>query len=383
MRREIMKRIAVTMASLLGALAASVPATVLAHSSYNIAGYGTGVAGSVGNDGTPANPGTWTNGNPVSGEYTGGLPAHWYAGVHNTTANATIQTGAPLASPPNNSLLQQTNTYNGANDPDYPTDRVLAVGGLSWADPGNDGQGWGHGLDFGLIHTSPIDTLVANGPIKMTITVTDDPSDGVAPRLAFALYGGWDTNPGSSRHQTFVTSPAPVNNPLGSSGLTLLDYQVASGAGRTLSRTYIVDATYAGEYTLVVGALGGTAGQYQVTVTLSPNTGEDPACAANLAECEADLGTCEEDLASAAADADGDGVGDATDACAATPAATDVDALGCSRAEFCATFDVATKIGLKSCKKADWENDEPLISKKTADCVLNKAAGTCDATTIP
>ncbi len=372
-----MKRIAETtmaVASVLALLGA--PATGHAHSSYNIAGYGAGMGGSVGNDGLPANPGTWTNGNPISGEYGGGLPVQWYAGVHNTTANATIQTGAPLAFPPNNSLLQQTNTYNAANDPDYPTDRVIGVGGLSWADPGNGDQGWGHGLDFGLIHTSPIDTLIANGPIKMTITVTDDPSDGVAPRLAFALYGGWDTNPGSSRHQTFITSPTPVDNPLGSTGLTLLDYSVATGAGRTLSRTYIVDGTYAGEYTLVVGALGGTPGQYQVTVTLSPKTDAN-------SQCEADLAVCEADLAAATADTDGDGVGDATDDCSATPAATPVDALGCSRAEFCGTFDVSTKIGLKSCKKADWENDEPLIGKETADCVLNKAARICDATTIP
>ena len=36
------------------------------------------------------------------------------------------QTGG-ASNPPSGSLLQQVNSYNAANDPDLPTDRVLAV----------------------------------------------------------------------------------------------------------------------------------------------------------------------------------------------------------------------------------------------------------------
>lgn len=212
-------------AVLAGTVAAATSAH--AHATYNISGYGPGLAGSInGADGLPTDPAaTWTNGSVA--DYAGGLPVHWYAGIHSATQVRTIQTGV-APNPPSDSLLQQVNSYNAANDPDLPADRVLAVGGLSWSDPGNGNQGWGHGLDYGLIHVTPLDTILANGPVTLTITVQDDPSDGVAPQLAFALYGGWDTNAGSIRHQTFVTSPSPVNNPLGSTGLTLVDFAVAT-----------------------------------------------------------------------------------------------------------------------------------------------------------
>ena len=212
-----------------------------AHATYNLSGYGSGLAGSTnGADGSPASAdAAWTNG-PVA-EYVGALPVNWYCGLHNATQVRTIQTGV-APNPPSGSLLQQVNSYNTANDPDLPADRVLAVGGLSWSDPGNANQGWGHGLDYGLIHVSPLDTILANGPVTLSITVQDDPSDGVAPQLAFALYGGWDTSTTGERHQTFTTSPTPVDNPLGSAGLTLIDFAVATAPGQPLSRTYQVDA---------------------------------------------------------------------------------------------------------------------------------------------
>ncbi len=355
-------------AALVIAGAIATAASAHAHAIYNIAGYGAGIGGSTnGADGLPSTGPSvlWTNG-PLDG-YVGGLPLTWYAGMHSTTQVRTIQTGV-APNPPSGSLLQQVNTYNAANDPDYPTDRVIAVGGRSWSDPDNGNQGWGHGLDYGLVHFSPVDTLLAGGPVKFTITVTDDPSDGVATQLAFAIYGGWDASPTSSRHQTFVTSPTPVHNPLGAAGLTLIDFAVATSAGQTLSRTYQLSAEYEGEYTVFIGALGGVSGEYQLTVTTAPDTG---------------LAACESELAAATVDTDGDGAIDANDQCPATPGETDVDALGCSRAEFCNAIDVSTKLGLKTCKKADWENDEPAMTKKQIDCIYDKAEGLCAATTIP
>jgi hypothetical protein len=237
-----------------------------AHATYNISGYGSGLAGSTnGSDGMPADSSAaWTNG-PVS-DYTGGLPVNWYAGMHNATTARTMQTGV-APTPASGSLLAQVNTYNTANDPDLPTDRVIAMGGLSWSDPGNGGQGWGHGLDYGIIHFTPLESILANGPVHFTITLADDPSDSATTQLAFAIYGGWDTNPASSRHQTFTTSPSPVNNPLGSTGLTLIDYAVATTPGETLTRTYELDETYDGQYTVFVAGQAGVPGQYQLTIT--------------------------------------------------------------------------------------------------------------------
>jgi hypothetical protein len=340
-----------------------------AHATYNLSGYGSGLAGSTnGADGAPTAepPATWTNG-PVA-EYTGGLPVNWYAGMHSATQLRVIQTGlAP--NPPAGSLLQQVNAFNAATDPDLPDDRVLAVGGKSWADPENAGQGWGHGLDFGLIHYSPVEDILAGGPVKFTITLTDDPSDGANPRFAFALYRGWDTNAASVRHQTFTTAPSPVDDPLGASGLTLVDFAVASAAGQPISRSYDLDAESGGEYTLFVGALDGVAGQYQVTVSTAPNDA--------LIGCEDDLEACEADLATAVADADGDGVGDAADVCAATPEGSEVDATGCSLAEFCGDHAVSTKRERKLCRLADWDNDEPGMTKKEADCAFDRAQSLC------
>ncbi|HEV7731180.1 MAG TPA: thrombospondin type 3 repeat-containing protein [Candidatus Binatia bacterium] len=381
-----------------------------AHATYNIAGYGSGVAGSTnGADGTPADGmGVWTNG-PIAA-YTGTLPVMWYAGMHNTTTARTLQSGtAPAES---GSLLAQVETYNATPDPDLPTDRVLAVGGKSWTDPENDGQGWGHGLDYALVHLSD---LLDDGDVSFTVTLADDPSDAVSVQLAFAIYGGWDTSATSVRHQTFVTSPSPVDDPLGSAGLTLVDYAVAPSAGQTITRTYQLTAEHAGEYTLFIGALGGVSGKYTVTITPQAglpvdgdgdNVGDDvdncvtvanpdqvdadadgvgdacdpfPADPDNeQAQCEVDLSAMTTSYETATADADGDGILDGKDTCAATPAGAVVDASGCSQAQFCGNVDVATKAGKKLCPKVDWKNDEPLMKKKAdRDCAYTKASSAC------
>lgn len=333
-----------------------------AHESYNLSGYGSGLAGSLnGNDGQPTAvpPATWTDGGVAT--YAGGLPVMWYAGMHHPDGVRVIQTGlAP--NPPAGSMLAGVNAYNAAYDPDLPTDRVLAVGGKSWSDPLNGGNGWGHGLDYGLVELSPLHHVLEDGPVTVTVTVADDPTDAVSPRLAVALYEGWDTNPGSTRHQTFVTQPAPGDNPLGSTGLTLLGYAVASDFGKPVSLTFtITDDSAPSQYTVLVGALGGVAGQYQLVVSTAPN---------------GELGQC-------LADADGDGVGDATDACPGTPTSTAVDARGCSHAQFCAAIAVTDKISARTCKRSDWKNDEPLMTRKTADCLVDKPTASCKPTTTP
>lgn len=371
----------------LGTLALSIATSLLslhaadvhAHATYNISGYGSGIGGSTnGADGDPADESaTWTNG-PAEG-YEGVLPAQWYCGLHATTQVRTIQTGAG-ATPPAGSLAAQVASYNDDNDPDLPTDRVLAVGGLSWTDPSNGDQGWGHGIDYGLIHVSPLDELQADGPLKLTITLADDPSDGVAVQLAYAIYGGWDTSTTATRHQTFTTNPSPVDNPLGSTGLKLVDFAVASGAGATLSRSYDLDPAYDGHYTIFVAALGGVSGQYQLTAGLFPAGGDTNE---QLTQCQGDLATANATIASMTADADGDGVPDARDRCTSTPAGQFVDDGGCSQAEFCAAFTIGKKADRKTCKQLDWKNDEPAMKGKQADCTFSKSANACAATAAP
>jgi len=77
-----------------------------------------------------------------------------------------------------------------------------------------------------------------------------------------------------------------------------------------------------------------------------------------LATCEAELDECR---ASQASDVDRDGVPDRLDRCADTRPETQVDAAGCSHAQFCAGLPADWRV----CKAADWNNDEPLGAK---DC---------------
>ena len=82
-------------------------------------------------------------------------------------------------------------------------------------------------------------------------------------------------------------------------------------------------------------------------------------------------------------DSDGDGVADAQDRCPATAAADPVDENGCSLAQFC-IVDATTALGKRTCRKLDWKNDEPIMTGRDADCRVDKgAAGTADDRCVP
>lgn len=423
------------MATALCAMGLAVPRGAWAHATYNIAGYGDGLAGSTnGADGSPAvtPDAIWTNG-PT--DYAGTLPVMWYAGMHTDTQVRSIETGV-LPGPVAGSLQAQIETYNTGNDPDLPTNRVLAVGGLSWSDPANGDQGWGHGLDYGIIHYSPVSTILASGPVNVRVTVADDPTDGATMRLAFALYRGWDVSATAVRHQTFTTNPSPVNDPLGAQGLTLVDFAVAPTAGENVEVVFPLDATSDGQYTLLVGALDGVPGQYRVIIATEPVpvdsdgdgvddrvdncpddanadqldtdgdtlgdvcdpfpndpdndlvqclmdleavTADHDACHVELDATEEELTTAVAALGEATADADSDGKRDQDDRCAGTATPTAIDDAGCSAAQFCGAIGVADRTGKKTCQKADWSNDEPLMKKSERDCAYDKTAQSCVA----
>jgi len=81
------------------------------------------------------------------------------------------------------------------------------------------------------------------------------------------------------------------------------------------------------------------------------------------------------DLAVATADIDNDGIRDTADACPSTPEDVEVDALGCSQAQFCGAID-ASGSGRAACNNSDWGNDEPL-AENPEDC--KAAKGICQA----
>lgn len=212
------------------ALAGAVGAMLLvsnvanAHVNYNETGNGDAASGSPA-DGSHASLGL------APGEYTGNLPITWIAAVHNGTglpksqtvssAGATIATGVPF---------------------------TIGMGAKAYKDGTTN---WGMTSDFGLIE-------LAHGA-NVTITVTSDGSD---LRPAFGLWKGWDTGSGS-RHGNYLANGA-INtmapNPLGSSGLSLIDtdaWAVASTQGPTAFAT-LTRFLAAGNYTMILGGYDGT-----------------------------------------------------------------------------------------------------------------------------
>jgi hypothetical protein len=96
------------------------------------------------------------------------------------------------------------------------------------------------------------------------------------------------------------------------------------------------------------------------------------------------LEECIGDLDAATADSDQDGHRDLDDACPGTAAGATVDQTGCSLAQFCAAIDATTSQGEKTCQASDWQNDEPLMTSRDADCTVEKGGpGRADDHCVP
>jgi len=115
---------------------------------------------------------------------------------------------------------------------------------------------WGMNMNFGLIKL--------NQNADLTITVS---ADGSAMAPIFALYQGWDTGAGASRHDAIFFGD---NNPLGTTGLTYLGDAQNPTANTSLSYTFTGLA--AGKYELftTVANNNNPGGAFKITVTTAP-----------------------------------------------------------------------------------------------------------------
>lgn len=86
------------------------------------------------------------------------------------------------------------------------------------------------------------------------------------------------------------------------------------------------------------------------------------ACSTGLAACSADLFACTRSIPT---DSDGDGEFDVRDECPQTPSGAPIDAAGCSRAQFCASYSGS----VPQCLAADWNNDQPRAANP-GDCTF-------------
>lgn len=109
--------------------------------------------------------------------------------------------------------------------------------------------------------------------------------------------------------------------------------------------------------------------------TLSDCQGDFDMCSTDLSTCSDMLGVCNSELAALQNDDDGDGVIAALDNCPSTPAGADVDSMGCSQEEFCSSILIVSASDNRTCRRADWKNDEPTVINR-GDCDVG-SLGTC------
>jgi hypothetical protein len=188
---------------------------------------------------------------------------------------------------------------------------------------------------------------------------------------------------GSSPNQIVFTATPPLAIPAGTPQFCTLEFDVRVEA-RSMDVTPERVEQVAG-LSVADGDAGCdnglTAGGSQASLLeLCPECDDTNVCTVDT--CDRDTGACEN--VPGRSDPDGDGEADPTDHCPGTGAGAAVDDAGCSAAQFCATFDATTSEGARRCKKADWQNDEPIMKRGQGDCVVDRAGqGRTDDRCVP
>ena len=227
----------------------------------------------------------WRSGvGAVDPEYTGNLPEMWYAGLHNTAAQAATNreigtvsggTGGTTFTSAGSSLDARIVTWNTTAPAGQTLDpnSQIAVNGNSWLT--------GNGLDYGVSHVScstgsgtPAQNCLVDGGMLISWTLKNLNSLSTS-LLGIAVYGGWDTNTTSNRTALFNgTNLGGLINPQGSSLSNLLWSATMTNPSDVLSysRNFnLAEANlYNGEYTVIIGALNNTGdGQYYLRNTFA------------------------------------------------------------------------------------------------------------------
>ena len=203
------------------ALTALLTCEAMAGVFYNLQDYTSGL------DERATLPASWDT-NPGTVGYAGSLDVHWLARLASNNESVTVSKANAIAqgAPANFSLLTAPDNC------------------------------WGMTMNFGLV-------TLAQGA-NLTVTVE---ADGSSIKPGFALYRGWDTGAGASRHDTIFFSG---DNPLGTTGLTALGDSLGATAGGSTSRTFgnLTAGNY--EVFVTVGANNSASGAYKVTLTTTP-----------------------------------------------------------------------------------------------------------------
>ena len=203
------------------ALTAVLSGEAMAGAFYNLTDYTSSL------DERATLPASWES-NPGTVGYSGSLDVHWLARLATNNESVIVSRANAIAQgAPANFSLQTA--------------------------PDNC---WGMTMNFGLV-------TLAQGA-NLTITVEADASS-IKP--GFALYAGWDTSAGASRHDVIFFA---YNNPLGTSGLTALGDSLGATAGGSTSRTFSNLAAGNYEVFVTVGANNSASGAYKVTLTTTP-----------------------------------------------------------------------------------------------------------------
>jgi hypothetical protein len=213
--------------------------TMASSVNYNLTNYTQGISSRV------TLPPTWT---PASGsiDYAGSLDVYWSLQIDSRNESLVVSKANAVAqgAPANYSLITLPDNC------------------------------WGMNMNFGLIKLGQ----------KADVTITAA-ADGSQLAPIFALYKGWDTGTGASRHDAIFFGD---DNPLGTTGLTYLGDAQNPTAKTSISKTF--KGLEAGKYELftTVANNNNPGGALKVTVTTTDGLGSQYQTIATIPDVNSD-----------------------------------------------------------------------------------------------